>query len=350
MQAWPEGTRWLAAHIFFNAGIYTPECDRVALEVAEPFVRRCQAEGWIDGHFFIRYSEYGPHVRLRLHGEKEVLEGTVWPALVEHVRALYPDVALERPEGQQWRWDPRPELEGAEALQVTHLAEIEYEPETDRYGGPEGVRMAERFFEHSSEAAYALLHKTSPKDRSSRLGKGLLTMVVLMHVFCRDRGHAVRLGRSYGEGYLRSVAREEQGRSAWLSAFGSGYDQQAENLGAYVEEVWARMDEGEELSEALDRYRDGLIEVRGRFAELVEAGRLGREGEVFATWEHAVGAIVSSYMHMMNNRLGITIQEESYLAYLSMRALERSLEGEGGAEGGAPEGAAASGAPAGEAS
>jgi hypothetical protein len=33
-------------------------------------------------------------------------------------------------------------------------------------------------------------------------------------------------------------------------------------------------------------------------------------------------AICSSYLHMMNNRLGITIQEESYLAYLITRTLQ----------------------------
>jgi thiopeptide-type bacteriocin biosynthesis protein len=322
MQPWPDDTRWIGAHIFFNGGIYTPECDRVVREVAEPFVRRCQAEGWIDGHFFIRYSEYGPHVRLRLHGKADVLEQTVWPALREHVRALYPDVSFDRPEGDQWRPDPMTSPDD-EPLVVTHLADIEYEPETDRYGGPLGVRMAERFFEHSSEAAYALLQKTSA-ERSSRLGKGLLSMVVLMHVFCTGRAHARAFANNYGEAYLRGVARSEEGRNAWLGAFGSGYDQQAANLGAYVDEVWERMDEGDELSEALDAYAEGLREVRGRFRELFDAGELTRGADTpsLETWETAVGAIVSSYVHMMNNRLGISIQEESYLAYLCMRALD----------------------------
>jgi thiopeptide-type bacteriocin biosynthesis protein len=324
MQPWPDDTRWLGAHIFFNAGIYTGECDHVVLDVAELFVRRCQAEGWIDGHFFIRYSEFGPHVRLRLHGKKDVIDGIVWPALQEHVRSLYPDVLMEKPEGQQWR--PEPEVSEAEPLRVTHLAEIEYEPETDRYGGPLGVRMAERFFEHSSETAYALLHKTSRTERSSRLGKGLLSTVVLMHVFCPTRPRAVAFAKNYGEGYLRAVARSDEGRSAWLGAFGSGFDQQAANLGAYVEEVWERMDEDESLSEALDTYVEGLKEVRVRFRELQEAGQLARGPEMpLETFDAAVGAIVSSYLHMMNNRLGISIQEESYLAYLAMRALEPTV-------------------------
>jgi thiopeptide-type bacteriocin biosynthesis protein len=327
---WAEGTRWLGAHLFFNRddGIYSGACDEVALEVAEPFVRRCQREGWIDGWFFIRYSEYGPHVRLRLHGRADVLDREVWPALREHVAALYPGVSFERPDVPAMPaygpGGPAAEEKGAEEpFRITHLAPIEYEPETDRYGGPEGVRVAERFFEVSSEAACSLLWKTSRTERSSRLGKGLLTMVELMHAFSGgDRAAAGRWANQYNIGYLRGVARDEEARGAWLGAFDSGYGSQADTLGQYVEEVWSRMDEGEPLSDALDLYRDGLLEVRGHFRELFDAGRLGPAGEPYREWEHAVGGICSSYLHMMNNRLGITIQEESYLAYLIMRTLQ----------------------------
>ena len=326
---WPEDSRWLAVHLFFNhPGIYTPACDRIVTEVAEPFVRRFQREGWGDGHFFIRYSEHGPHLRLRLHGKREVMEETVWPALQAHVRALYPDVSFEMPDLPAF--GPLPEVPEDEPVRLTHAAIVEYEPETERYGGPEGVRLAERFFEVSSEAAYALTHRMGT-ERSSRLGKGLLTMVELVHVFTHgDRQAAVRWATQYNGGYLRGVARDEEGRQAWLGAFDSGYDAQAETLGEYIEEVWSRMDEGEQLSDALDLYRDGLLEVRGHFQELFDARRLGRTEQPFEQWEHAVTGIGSSYLHMMNNRLGITIQEESYLAYLVKRTLERDRPVAGG--------------------
>jgi thiopeptide-type bacteriocin biosynthesis protein len=313
-------TRWLPAHIFFNAHIYTVECDRVILDLCEPFLRRCQAEGWIDAHFFIRYSELGPHVRFRVHGRADVLEGTVWPALEAHVRSLYPEVKFETPDGTQV--GEGTEMDG----RVTHVAEIEYEPETERYGGPDGVLLAERYFQVSSEAAYALLHKTGT-ERSSRLGKGLLGMVVLVHAFADDRAHATDFAQQYGINYLRSLVRDEESRGAWLGAFGSGYDQQAETLTQYVDEVWERLDEGEELSEALDAWRDGLAVIRDEFRALLDGGRLLMRGDTpFTDWKLAVQSVVSSYVHMMNNRLGISLQEESYLAYLIMRAMGRPAD------------------------
>lgn len=315
----PETPDWLSAYLFFPQGIYTGECDRVILDVAEPFLRRVQEEGWASQHFFIRYSEFGPHVRFRLRGDPAHLEEVVWPALQAHVRTLYPDVRDGRP-------GPGEALQG-EPGQVTHLARVGYEPETERYGGPEGVRLAERFFEVSSEAAYALLKKTHPTERSSRLGKGLLTMVVMAYAFQPERELVVRFSHQYGINYLRALARDEEGREAWLGAFGSGYDQQAANLGMYVEEVWSRMEERESLSDALDAYLEGLAPVVADFDRLFAEGKLlAREGVPYPDRASAVMGITSSYWHMMNNRLGVSIQEESYLAYLIMRALEGAAE------------------------
>lgn len=327
-----EGGSWIAGHLFFDGGIYTPECDRVVLGVAEPFVRRCLAEGWAEGHFFIRYSEFGPHVRLRLYGDPAVLEEKVWPALEAHVCAAQPDVVFETP---PMPTEFRSQVESYGTGRLTHLARIEYEPETERYGGPDGVKLAEEFFEVSSDAAYALLQRTGA-ERSSRLGKGLLSMVVLVHVFSRGRReHAADFSHQYGIGYLRSLTRSEDGATAWLGAFDSGFEGQAETLTAYVEEVWSRMDEGESLSEALDLYAEGLKGVRDRFAALLDAGRLYmRDAEPYAGWEQAVRGICSSYVHMMNNRLGISVQEEAYLAYLITRAMGRPVEAGAGFGGG----------------
>ncbi len=314
-----EPMAWLSHYLFFAGGLYEGAGDRVALDVAEPFVRRCMAEGWCDGHFFIRYSDRGYHIRLRLHGRADVLEGTVVPALWEHVRSLWPAVREGYPDPPE---EGKPYVAEGEHGEVTHLARVEYEPETERYGGPDGVVLAEEFFQASSDAAYALLAKTHPTERSSRLGKGLLSMVVLVHVFREDREAAAQLANSYGINYLRSLVPDQERQSAFLGAFGTGYEAQAGTLTTYVDEVWSRLDEGEELSETLDRYHADLRRVRERFRALLDERRLLLRNETpIESWDVAVLAIVPSYIHMMNNRLGVSIHEEAYLAYLIHRAL-----------------------------
>ncbi len=280
---------WLSAHLFFEGGMYGPECDRVVLDVAEPFVLRCRREEWTDGHFFIRYGEGGPHVRLRLRGAEEVLQGLVWPALVEHVPA---------------------------ALRVER---VPYEPETVRYGGPDALQVAERHFADSSETAYRLLAGIGT-GRSSRLGRGLLAMVVLVHAFAGDRDRGAAFARMYATGYLRLLGERDEG-GALLGAFGDGYQRQAGRLAEHVDEVWSRLDAGEPLSDELDAWAAALRERRAELAALFRERRVQVEGRPAEEWERVVSGIVPSYAHMTNNRLGITLQEESYLAYLIARAL-----------------------------
>ncbi|HEU0015334.1 MAG TPA: thiopeptide-type bacteriocin biosynthesis protein [Longimicrobium sp.] len=315
-----DGKEWLSAYLFFTGWIYAPECDRIVVDVVEPFVRRCQREGWIDQHFFIRYSEHGPHVRLRLHGDAKTLQETVWPALLEDVREHSGEVETTVPV------DAKPPFyRPGEPLRVTHVAQVPYEPEIDRYGGPHAIFVAERVFQVSSEAAYALTQKMG-RERSSRLGKGLLTMVVLNHLFNQTRERGANFAQVYGVSYLRTVERDEDQRGERLEAFGAGFDKQAETLGEYVQDVWERMDQGEELSETLDRYHDGLRACHDELRTLCEEGRVILGGQPVEDWDRVVMSIVPSYTHMMNNRLGVTLQEESYLSYLITRALGRPAE------------------------
>jgi thiopeptide-type bacteriocin biosynthesis protein len=336
-----QGREWLSVYLFFNGWIYDPACDRVVVDVVEPFVRRCQAEGWIDQYFFIRYSEFGPHVRLRFLGKPDALGGDVWPALVEHLRAHNPDVVIdERPETPNV-----PQRADDEPVRVTHAARVEYEPETERYGGPDALLVSERVFQVSSDAAFALTAKMTP-ERSSRLGKGLLSMVILVHVFTGDRERGAALAQMYSTNYLRSLVREDGGRDAWLDAFDQGFSQQSETLMEYVDAVWEAMDDGDELSDTLDAYAAGMRLHADELRALLDEGRVQVMAETATDWTRVSNGIAPSYIHMMNNRLGITLQEESYLGYLITRALGRTAEALRATPGAPPPPAPAAGDPA----
>jgi len=309
---------WLSAHLFFQGDLYGPVCDRIILEVAAPFVRRCQRQNWISTYFFIRYRERGPHVRLRLYGERETLERDVRPALETHVEETLPEELRAYPYAGGSVSDGRQD--------ASPLHWIPYEAEVDRYGGPDGVALAETFFYYSSETSLALLRQIEIGDRSARLGKGLLAMLVLLHVFLEDAETAAALAQHYSAGYLKRRAREERLYTSWMEAFDTGYDRQAGNLTVYVRTAWSHLDGSEPLTPVLDTYRTQLIEIRDDFKRLHAERRLARQGVVPDTWEHCVRMIVPSYLHMMNNRLGLSIPEESYLAYLITRALHPTVE------------------------
>ncbi|MEV0279768.1 lantibiotic dehydratase [Streptomyces sp. NPDC050610] len=87
----------------------------------------------VDRWFFIRYRDPDDHLRLRFHGTPEALTTTVLPSL------------------HHW----------AGALRASHLIRgyglRTYDPELERYGGPEAITAAERFFHADSTAAVEAL-------------------------------------------------------------------------------------------------------------------------------------------------------------------------------------------------
>lgn len=289
---------WLTAYLFFEGGVYSEAADRVILEVVAPLARACRSEAvrW----FFLRYDEEGSHVRLRFFAPEPVLEETIWPRVVEAA------AASER---------------------VVRVARERYEPEVDRYGGTWGLALAEDLFQRQSETALTLLGKIPPGARPQRLGKALLAMLVLLFLYRGERRAAAGLARRYGTGYLKAWAPDAEQQQGWLQTFQEAFDRQADRLSGYVETAWEALESGGELTPDLDVYRRDMEEVARRLRELFDQGHLRLDGRAPADWDECVRFLVPSYIHMMNNRLGVSIREESYLSVLIAGTLEN---GDGG--------------------
>lgn len=300
---------WLSAHLYFGGELYGRQGDNIILHVFEPFVTLGTREGWLVGHFFVRYHDDGPHIRLRYRGRSADSVELLRDRLVDHVQSVWYSLELGStgPDGP---------LTTAPVLRW-----ITYRPEVDRYGGQEAMAVAEQCFEASSTAAFGLLRGLDAADRTARLGKALLAMLVLLHVFTRDLDRATALARKYRRSNLGAFARAEHQDVEWLEAFDAGYDRQATTLPAFVAEAWQRLEEGESLYAELDHYRQDLQPVRESLAQLCSEGRVRHCGRDVVDLELASGLIIPSYIHMTSNRLGITIRDEAYLSHLIERAL-----------------------------
>jgi thiopeptide-type bacteriocin biosynthesis protein len=106
--------------------------DQVLRDVVQPLVERVVQLGAADRWFFVRYSDPDWHLRLRFHGQPDRLHNEVLPALQAAAAPLLAD-------GRLWR------------LQLDT-----YEREVERYGGAEGIELAEQLFHADSEAVLAL--------------------------------------------------------------------------------------------------------------------------------------------------------------------------------------------------
>lgn len=278
--------------------------DALIRDCVVPLAESALEDGAADGWFFLRYWHGGPHVRLRLRqAGPEVLdhvEAEVAAWLQEH-GSRRTTVTQESFRGQFGVADPRPWREHGELVREAYL------PETDRYGGPEAMAACERFFQTSSRVAGAALRLG---DRDKIFALALDLMVLTLRELQLDDLAAARSARRYFLSW-DFVAETAPNRAAAL--------QHAEALQRGVARTWGVREE--RVLEAAATapgsthgiWRDSVRELVARLRTLDDSGALTRPPE----------AVLWSLVHMMNNRLGLSIHEERVLSWLASRACTR---------------------------
>lgn len=128
-RTFPPGSEWLYAKLYTGSST----ADYVLRDVVRPIVREAIRAAHADGWFFMRYADPEQHIRLRIHGTPETLHARVLPALNAALSQLFDD-------GRLWR------------VQIDT-----YEREVERYGGDEGILLAEQLFHADSEAVLSII-------------------------------------------------------------------------------------------------------------------------------------------------------------------------------------------------
>jgi thiopeptide-type bacteriocin biosynthesis protein len=118
----------------------TAAADQLLRDVVKPLTEEVIESGAVESWFFVRYGDPDWHLRLRFKGSPERLHAEVLPALRSAAASLLED-------GRVWR------------LQLDT-----YEREIERYGGLEGIDLAERLFHVDSEAVLEIIELLEPGD------------------------------------------------------------------------------------------------------------------------------------------------------------------------------------------
>lgn len=305
---------WLSAHLFLSGQLYGGTADRVVRELVAPIIARARDESGAVGHFFIRYGELGPHLRVRLRVPVASLRA-VSERILQQLQAAAPGADLPSYESREGSRPRNPEA----ALGPVHAVRwIAYEPEIERYGGPVALPIAEQLFQASTDTAIALLEGLDHGSRASRLGRAMLATLATLHA-CFDRGGAAAFARQYGAGYLHALA----GRSTHApneGAFATAFERQRDGVGDDITAAWECLDDGE-LPSALTPLVGEMARARRALTALCADGQVLVYGRRARTWAACASTLVASHVHMTNNRLGVTIPEEAYLAHVIAWAL-----------------------------
>ena len=256
------GSEWLYANLYTG----TSTADRLLREIG-PFIRNTLQTGASDRWFFIRYGDPEWHLRLRLHGDPHTLRTNVLPSLCGFVSPL-----LGR--GCVWRF------------QIDT-----YEREIERYGGVEGMLLAERLFHADSEAALAIVELLAGDEGAD--ARWRLTLRG-MDMLLADLGFDLDVK-------LAVVTRAYQ---AFASEFGLDSPDFRKQLGKRFAA------EREALEVLLDPTRDtesplwpGLSVLRRRSADLVPVMDELQASERAQRLSRPLTELALSYVHMHANRV-----------------------------------------------
>jgi len=232
-----------------------------------PVVRRATRSGAADRWFFLRYGDPDQHLRVRLHGRPERLRRSVLPALE---RAVAPFLA----DGRIWR-----------------VTVDTYEREIERYGGPEGIELAEELFHRDSEAALDIIERLDPGDAGldERWRLALRGMDQLLD----DLGFDLAAKRAIADDVRRSFAAEFRANGPLRGQLGERFRTEQAALTALLDRSRDGTSALAPGLAALDRRSERL---RGTAAELAARAAAGR-------LTAPLREIAASYLHMHANRL-----------------------------------------------
>lgn len=324
---------WLAYHVF-----YASDSNPIIVEALRPLARDLRDDGLIDNWFFIKYWMEGPHVRARFHpvsnSVREDVDKRVSAALDSFLArrpALYeadPDVVSELyrdmflAEYSQQKWDEMYGHDGAMPMRANNSwLRYEYEPEFDRYGGAIGMAIGEWHFTHSSEMVASLLARSNPHVRPILLGLAAQTSLMLAYAFLEDDDKVVTFFSSY-----RAFWEDSYGQNS--EDYHDSFDKTVETSGSAIRDRMARIRAAAQgkvstLGPFERQWMDHCLELRDKVIRAGAAGELlftarDGSGEQRPLTDPAsfIPVVLSSYVHMTNNRLGVAILDEIYLSYL----------------------------------
>ncbi|MGH3874986.1 MAG: thiopeptide-type bacteriocin biosynthesis protein [Pseudonocardiaceae bacterium] len=322
-------TRWVSVHLYYHDAL-----DDLLRGAVRPLVGKLAARKLIDGFFFVRYWQGGPHARLRVRlrdqAQTQLVERLI-EARIGRFFACHPSQTVVRAEDYlraagrlaQHEFgfvgpvsgDASPDSHRhsrdetvVEPLQPNNsLRYVAYVPEEDRLGGPAGVAAFEPHFMDSAAIALDVIAANPSGQR--RTGRTLAMMLLAAAVVLPDPQRLARFFRySYRNWATRNAAGDPDRRARYEAQFEQQYQRQCAQLSDVAQRLrdQARPGVGTHLDAISTRWMASVAVLADRLTSQRSTG---------------VESLLFQCLHKHNNRLGVKVAEETYLLFLLQRTL-----------------------------
>lgn len=280
-----SGARFVSYHVYFTGQLYSQADDTVLIDVVRPVCQKLHSE--IVQYFFVRYADPLPHVRLRL---RPLRDGSI--ASLRSASRSTIDGVLGRNEDSPL---------GVRAV------EIDYVPETERYGSGTALEVAHTVFFESSKCAMSLLRRGTGQSGGIRLGVATALIATTLAVFIDSPSRLCNFIESYASG---CEARWNARTKAVPDAVNTSPPTAPIALASEVLSLMARARHDGRLPSPLQRYANAMKRARAKLSSTAN-GLPPRCGD---SVDGVITHILPSYVHMTCNRIGLDPRAEGVAA------------------------------------
>jgi hypothetical protein len=255
--------------------------------------------------------------------------------LESYFRSYFKEKSSQREEPEQVRQLP----ENLQWFPNNSVQFIPYEPEIERYGGPLGILVAEKQFEASSNAVLAIIEESKQWDYDRALGAAIQLHLGFAFSIGMDLketaafySHISTIWFSRAYKYEENIGPEElkKRRDTVTRAFEDNFSKQKSNLVPYFNTLWKAFTGNIEFEqEWLNQWITDTAAIREQLKDAQTRGELVfpsrfklQPFEDIPESQQQLWAILESYVHMTNNRLGILNRDEAFLGYLIKESLK----------------------------
>ena len=287
-------SEWRSLHVFFDR---RGDCEIAALGAAQA-IRACAVDptDW----FFIRYSEGGPHVRIRLgRGAIGGYEGirSRLQALAAAFEPATPDEALGGFADAQGRMFER-----------GSVVDIDYVPETRRYGGRHALDASERLFRISTAIAIKVMAQL-PDQSGDRKRRALDLLRAAAAAVLEDGEDPIAYLGAYHRGWTALLPSALPHASAMAAIAGGDPPARYRSFRTFLQSGGAARSLSQHWARALRGWREEMRSLNAT-GLLVSPSR-GKTSRAAGHFREAVADISFSHIHMLNNRLGFAPYQEA---------------------------------------
>jgi thiopeptide-type bacteriocin biosynthesis protein len=287
--------RWLSFHIFYtNHNFLLKEC-------IYDLVSNLESANKIELFFFIRYWEKGSHIRLRVLPRKDT------PMLKDGIILMLEEFLTKYPSTRSY------EKESYYPNNSVQL--IEYIPEIERYGGEQGIIIAEEHFHSSSKMILKIISEKSEWNIDLAIGFALQFYIVFFQAVNFNDKKILAFTKLITSDKWRSKSKMLTQEDNVLTRYGKSIEKQLPILLDHINTL-------RELikipNHSVPIFSDFYNEIQQTITNLNRTSSYNDN----AIWEYKKIRIFTSYLHMLNNRLGLRNHHEDYLSYILQNIVE----------------------------